>query len=322
MSIHTVYDVIQTQTIENKRYIKYNEDVLIRHSYSKSLFCKGEDLLEMPLRCKKIFKYVREDDSGNVLLFSVIVLLFLVFVVSVISLSVSNRVRVVRKNVDNSQAVAEVMRYSKKSENAIQQILNQCDELARYYVSRRYYMKNDTDFNGTGSNAELDEYLKKLISTNFQMELKANMSTTTGMSSIECTKVVFAYLVIARTTEISPAPDLDSIPLAIDKVKEGRLSIQSKSIDTLESISKSNPSLITILNAVKANKAFLEIEFELSYNTNNILKNTDSINISSKYHISSYSYAIAGIDILKPSVGELKLILDTQKHQIHNKMTY
>lgn len=288
------------------------------------MITKGEDLLEMPFRCRKIFRYVFDDDSGNVLLFSVIVLLFLVFVVSVISLSVSNRVRVVRKNTDNSQAMTEVMRYSKNTENAVQQILNECDELARYYVSRRYYVKNDTAYGATGSNEKLDKYLKGLISTSFQMQLKSEMDSSSGMDSANCTRVVFTYLVIVRSSAISPVPELKSIPQAIDSVAatDANLAVNSKSVNTLERISDTNPSLTDILNAVQADKAFLEIGYDLSYRTAGILKNTDSINSSSIYRISSYPYAISGIDILKPGEEDLKTILDLQKHQIHNNMTY
>lgn len=270
-------------------------------------------------KVQKICKYFCNNESGNVLLFSVVVLLFLVFVISVLSLSVVNRVRVVRKESDNNQITAVMKQYNQSVENSIQQIINENDELARYYVSRRYYLRENTSFSQDGSNKNLDKYLTDLISTDFQLQIKTKMSNT-PISSADCTKTVFAYLMVRRSSASSLPTELKSIPAAIDENHDSKLSIVSKTIKILNGISATNPSFSQIVDAVKNNKEIMDIECEISYNTSSLLSNTQSMNSKLQYHVRAYPYTLSGIDVVKPGKDELKNTLIPLKYQIRTVM--
>lgn len=271
-------------------------------------------------KVQKIYKSFCKNESGNVLLFSVVVLLFLVFVISVLSLSVVNRVRVVRKESDNNQVTAVMKQYNQSVENSIQQIINESDELARYYVSQRYYQRDNTSFTQNGNNKSLDQYLSDLISTDFQMQIKTQMSKT-PISSTDCAKAVFAYLMIRRNNAGSSLPtELKSIPAAIEENHDSKLSVTSKTIKTLNGISETTPSFSQIMDAVQNNKVFMDIECELSYNTSALLSNTQSMNSNLQYQVRAYPYTLSGIDVVKPGKDELKTTLIPIKYQIRTMM--
>lgn len=268
---------------------------------------------------QKIYKDFCKNESGNVLLFSVVVLLFLVFVISVLSLSVVNRMRVVRKESDNNQITAVMKQYNQSVENSIQQIINENDELARYYVSRRYYLSDTTSFSQNGSNVKLDNYLSNLISTAFQLQIKTAMSNT-SISSVDCAKTVFAYLMLRRSSATSLPTELKSIPAAINANHDSKLSVVSITINALNGISETNPSFSQITNAIKSNKDVMDIECELSYNTSNLLSNTQSMNSNLEYHVRAYPYTLSGIDIVKPGKDDLKNALIPLKYKIRTVM--
>lgn len=272
-------------------------------------------------KVQKIYESFCNNESGNVLLFSVIVLLFLVFVISVLSLTVVNRVRVVRKENDNSQVTAVMKQYNQSVENSIQQIINESDELARYYVSQRYYLRDNTSFTQGSNNKNLDKYLSDLISTDFQMQIKAQMSKT-PISSTDCAKTVFAYLMIRRSSGSSLPTELKSIPAAIDENRDSKLTVISKTIKILNGISETTPSFSQIVAAVKNNKVFMDIKCELSYNTLNQLANTQSMNSSLQYQVQAYPYTLSGIDVVKPGKDELKHTLIPIKYQIRTVMKH
>lgn len=236
---------------------------------------------------------------------------------SVVSLAVTNRLRVVRKVTDNNQLMADVMLRNQNVENSLQQIINESDELARYYVSRRYYVRNDTLYSQTGSIERLDSYLSGLITTNFQMQVKSEMSTST-ITSTDCVKVVFVYLVIRRISNPSLVPALKSIPEMIDGNQDAILSVISKTMTVKNGISESTPTFIQILDTVKLNKPFLEIKMHLSYDTSALHINTTSVDSSLEYFVYTFPYASSGIDIIKPGDEDLKKILENKVNKISN----
>lgn len=271
-------------------------------------------------RAQKKVQLLYRDESGNVLLFSVIVLMFLIFVISVVSLSVSNRVRTARKETDHNQVTAQVIQKAQDIENSIQQIVNECDELSRYYISRRYYNRDDTAFSQTGSNSSLNHYLSSLITTEFQMQIRNKMQNGI-IDTTECAKILFAYLIIRRSSDPSLLPELKSVSEAIDDYRSSSLSIDEKQLQTINGVTMINPSFDSIMNTIRNGDSFMKISYKLSIISPATYVRVDRMEYQISYELSSFEYLSSGINILKPQQEEIAEVLESQKHQLITVMT-
>lgn len=248
------------------------------------------------------------DESGNVLLFTAVMLFFLILVTSTITLSVANRITLARTNADLNQEMSIAEQKTSSIESAVYEVMNQNDELTRYYIGMRYYRLPSTNF--SGNNADLDTYLKELIDPAFQLQISTKMLDVPMNSASEieeCADVLFAYLMIQRCQNTLSTATLSTIAQVIDRTdaSDTQLQVNSLSIGYLDGISLTS-SYDEIKSVVTANKAFVKISYQTKYLMSSSALSAYNIDVA--YEIRPYSYTYAIDNVIKPdeTTQELK----------------
>lgn len=257
----------------------------------------------------KIGKLIK-DERGNVLLFTIVCMLFLVFICTMLSVSIVNRVSIIRKVSDSNQLSSQADQKNAHIENSIAEILNQNDEMARYYVSQRFFENDDTNFQG--KNADLDLYLKGLIQPLFQAQIRyKNLNGSLGINDL--TNVLFAYLSVVRVSN----NDVNTEPLLTysEKIRKVDANDNSLSISSIQinanGLNSSNPTFDEIERVVKGadgSNILVTLHYNTSYSTPDS-KNLKDIITYTKFNILPYAYKVSGatgIDIIQPTANELK----------------
>lgn len=251
-----------------------------------------------------------DNESGNVLLFTIVCMLFLVFVSTMLSVSIANRVSLVRKISDSNQLITQAEQRNAFIENGITELLNQNDELARYYVSQRFYENHDTNFSGTS--AVLDGYLKNVIQPLFQAEVKTrNLVNVSDMDQL--TNIVFVYLTVMRVNSAPVgASALQSYSEKINKIDTDDVLLSTSNIRTSSAyINTSNPGYDEIVSVINASNELLSLEFNVAYKTSSS-KNLLEIKTHFKYQMLPYKYKLNGDNVVQPTSNSLK------KDVLHN----
>ncbi|MEG0576375.1 MAG: hypothetical protein RR500_00775 [Bacilli bacterium] len=263
------------------------------------------------------WKKAIENEDGDVLLFAIIILLFLIFMTSVISGAVISRANIAREITDSNKLVSQLEHGNSIIEGAIQEIVYQNDELARYYISQNYYTKTDTSFGSgkTDTNATLDTYLKGLVSLDFQKEIKAKG----GRNLEEIASVMFMYLTLVRgDSDRSIILNYNTVNIGIKKYLEDSI----KSVPDLNykvSIDEIKPSI--------ADRTYREIVsyarnaeiMKISY-TGDLSTTTDKIarqgtNVVGSINSLEYRIGADGKTIEKPETQLLKGAYRISKYQ-------
>lgn len=211
------------------------------------------------------------NEDGNVLLFAILILLFLVFMTSIISGAVINRATIAREIADSNKATANLEQGNIGVESAIEEMNYQNDELARYYVSMNYYTKGTNSFNGVGGNASLDSYLNGLISNTFQREVKQAMQGPTPNVE-KCASVIFTYLTLRRgsVNDLPINVAGSTINVSLRSFMDVNISgYAGYSLDSIAIIPKTADfSYANISSLIDQNKTVLDISYIGIFNTN------------------------------------------------------
>lgn len=147
---------------------------------------------------------VIKNEDGSVLLFSIVILFLLVVITTTIGLVVVNRANVVKATADKNTLLTYSEQYLLGSENALRENIFQNDELARYYISMKYYDKANVNFSTSvvyGGDPRLDAYLRNLITPTFQTSL---YNSRTSVTNDDMLNTVFAYITIRRINRDFP----------------------------------------------------------------------------------------------------------------------
>lgn len=262
-------------------------------------------------RITKLIKSSIRNESGNVMVFAVTILFLLILITSVLSLLVLNRVSVVRAVADNSKVTSSVEDKNANVENAIMEIVYQSDELTRYYISNRYYQQDNTDF--AGSNAELDGYLKQLVSESTQTEIYSNnIRTDYAMKTLA--QNLFIYFILHRDVSL---PGLKSFE---DQASDA--SVSNGILMTGFHMAGINGSSLSPtyhqVTSFSKDKPFLEISYQnkidIADGPVSNMKGDVVIQIRPyAYQVSSQMILIPGIQMLKSTtVDYMKYIFTTE----------
>ena len=151
-------------------------------------------------------KYDLANEEGSVLAFSVVMLTVMIFLVTVISLTIVNRIAVARRVSENSRETSEVENLNASLEKTIKGIVLQTDELTRYYLVQGYYEKSDiTGFN-SGVKSEFDASLQKLIDNGFQSRIHQEYQSALGNVNNKISEIadlLFAHMLTHRTGDVA-----------------------------------------------------------------------------------------------------------------------
>lgn len=219
----------------------------------------------------------------------------------------------VRKVSDSNQLITQADQKNASIENGFSEILHQNDELARYYVSQRFYQNDDTNYKG--DNDDLDRYLKGLMSSAFQGQVR--LDTVSGSPNLEqLTDIMFTYFTVRRINSASASSSelmsyrerLNMMDTADTELIIANVVMQAASINA------SDPQYNEIRNVVTNDSEIVNISFDVTYDTS-FSSNLKEITTRIKYSLAPYSYSLNGSDIVEPGVNELKRdVLKTKQY--------